>query len=270
MKYKRQGPGPPEPPKGVSSLEEAFYFIPGFRAVREAMTESRIEVEELWIAQGKTSARAEDLLEIAREKNITVRLKKTSELSVLFPDMAHQGVVALAGRFAYTELNQISEISRQGQKQALLIAADHITDEGNLGALVRTSTFFGAHGLIIPKDRSARVTSKVIKRSSGACIYMPIARVVNLGRALDLLDGKGFWIIGTATEAPETIYQFDWNRDLVLVLGNEGRGLSHSVRKRCHQVVGIPSKGNMGSLNVSVAGGIFLSEIVRQRNLAKA
>ncbi len=270
MKSKTQDPGPPEPPKGARPLEETSYLIPGFRAVREAMTGSQIQIKELWIAKGKSSPRVEDLLKIAREKKITVRLKKTSELSVLFPDMAHQGVVALAGRFAYTELNQIIEISRKGQDKALLVAADHITDEGNLGALIRTSTFFGVHGLIIPKDRSASVTSKVIKRSSGAWIYMPITMVVNLGRALDLLDGKGFWIIGTATDASETVYQFDWNRDLVLVLGNEERGMSHSVRKRCHQVVGIPSEGNMGSLNVSVAGGIFLSEIVRQRNLAKA
>jgi 23S rRNA (guanosine2251-2'-O)-methyltransferase len=230
------------------------------------MMETRIRIQELWIAEGKTSRRTRDLLDIARERNIAIRIKKTSELSRLFPDIAHQGVVALAEKFAYTDLNQIAEISRQGQGQALLIAADHITDEGNLGGLIRTSAFFGANGLIIPKDRSARVTAKVLKRSSGACIFMPIARVVNMGRALDLLDRKGFWIIGTASEASETIYQFDWNRDLVLVLGNEERGLSRSVRNRCHQEVSIPSLGNMASLNVAVAGGVFLSEILRQRN----
>ena len=94
---------------------------------------------------------------------------------------------------------------------------------------------------------------------------MPVARVVNLGRALDVLDRKGFWIIGAAGEAPETIYQFDWNRNLILVLGSEERGLSRLVRNRCHQLVSIPSHGQVESLNVSVASGIILSEIVRQR-----
>lgn len=231
--------------------------------------ETRIRVHELWVARGKLPGRIEQLIEIARERNIAVRFKEASELLRLFPNIAHQGVVALAEKFAYTGLDRIIEISRKGKGRALLIAADHITDEGNLGALIRTSLFFGAHGLIIPKDRSAGITPNVLKRSSGACTYLPIARVVNMGRALDILDREGFWIIGTASEAPRTIYQFDWDRDLLLVLGNEEKGLSRSVRNRCHQEVSIPSEGNMPSLNLAVAGGVFLSEIIRQRSLVK-
>ena len=241
------------------------YFIPGFHATREALMQPRIRIEELWIAEEKASKRRGDLLRIAKERNIPIRPKRSAQLSHLFPDIAHQGIVALA-EFTYTDLNQVIHISQEKSGKALLIATDHITDEGNLGALIRTSAFFGAHGLIIPKDRSASVTAKVLKRSSGACVYLPVARVVNMARALDLLDRRGFWIIGTAGEASESIYQFDWNRDLALVLGNEERGLSRSVRKRCHQEVCIPPPGNMASLNVAVAGGVFLSEIVRQRN----
>lgn len=227
--------------------------------------EPQVSIQELWVAEGKTSRKTGDLLAIARERNIPVRFRTSLELSHLCPDIAHQGIVALT-EFAYAGLNQVIEISLQGQAPALLVAVDHITDEGNLGALIRTSGFFGVQGLIIPKDRSASVTAKVIKRSSGACIQLPIARVVNMARALDLLDRKGFWIIGAAGEVPDSIYRFDWNRDLVLVLGNEERGLSKSVRKRCHQEVSIPSLGKMASLNVAVAGGVFLSEIVRQRS----
>jgi 23S rRNA (guanosine2251-2'-O)-methyltransferase len=106
----------------------------------------------------------------------------------------------------------------------------------------------------------------VLKRSSGAYVYLPIARVVNLGSALDLLRKRGFWIVGAAGGSSESIYQFDWTRDLVLVLGNEQKGLSQAARKRCHQIVGIPSSGHGESLNVSVAAGVILSEIVRQRN----
>lgn len=174
--------------------------------------------------------------------------------------------MALTDAFAYSDLDHLTNVSQQNKGQALLIIADHITDEGNMGALIRTSAFFGAHGLIIPKDRSARVTSKVLKRSSGACAHLPIARVVNLARTLDLLQKKGFWIVGTSGDSPESIYDFDWNRDLVLAMGNEQQGLSRIVRQRCHQVVSIPSFGHMESLNVAVAGGVILSEIVRQRN----
>lgn len=143
--------------------------------------------------------------------------------------------------------------------------ADHITDEGNLGALIRTAAFFGVHGLILPKDRSAKITGKLLKRTSGAYASLPISRVVNLGRALDLLAAKGFWIIGAAGEAQESLYHFDWDRDVVLILGSESKGLSHLVRGRCHELVKIPGSGRVESLNLSVAGGVILSEIARQR-----
>jgi len=174
--------------------------------------------------------------------------------------------VAVSGNFNYTDLERIIDFSLKSQGHSLLIAADHITDEGNLGALIRTAAFFGVHGLIIPKDRSASVTSRVLKRSSGAFLHLPIAQVVNMGRALDILEKKGFWIIGASGDGVESIYQFDWKRSLVLVLGNEQKGLSRAARKRCQQVVRIPSPGQVESLNVGVAAGVILSEIIRHRN----
>jgi len=243
-------------------------LIPGFHAVREALIQERIRIEELWVAEGKKSVRTKEILRISRERNIPVRIKKGTELSRILPDVTHQGIVALVEEFTYSELDHLANIPLRKQGETLLIALDHMTDEGNLGALIRTAAFFGAHGLIIPKDRSASVTSKVFKRSSGACVYLPIARVVNMGRALDLLEKTGCWIIGASGESPESIYDFDWNRDLVLILGNEQRGLSRSARKRCHQEVSIPSLGHGESLNVAVASGVILSEIIRQRSIA--
>ena len=137
-----------------------------------------------------------------------------------------------------------------------------------MGAIIRTAEFFGARGLIIPKDRSAAVTAKVRKRSSGAYVHLSISRVVNLGRALDLLKKRGFWIIGASEESRESVYAFDWNRDVVLILGNERQGLSQSVRRRCHQIVRIPVSGHTESLNVAVATGAILSEIARQRGVS--
>ncbi len=221
------------------------------------------------IAEGKKSARTEEILKTAGKKGIPVRFKKAAELSRLMPGMAHQGVVALAEEFTYSDFNKVTDISMQDQGRALLIAADHITDEGNLGAMIRTAAFFSAHGLILPKDRSARVTANVLKRSSGACAYLPITRVVNLGRALDLLEKKGFWIVGASGESSDSVYQCDWDRDVVLILGNEQKGMSRTIRKRCHQVIGIPAPGHMESLNVSVAAGVILSEIFRQRETFK-
>jgi 23S rRNA (guanosine2251-2'-O)-methyltransferase len=224
-------------------------------------------IKELWIAKGKGSARIQEILSLATEQGIPVQWKTSEELSRRFPDLAHQGMVALATGFSYASLGRVIDTALQKQGPGLLIALDHVTDEGNLGALIRTAAFFGAHGLIIPKDRAARVTAKVLKRSSGAHLFLPISRVVNLGRALDLLNKGGFWTIGASGECDVSIYEFDWQRDLVLVLGNEQRGLSRSAKKRCHQIVGIPSGGQVESLNVAVACGAILSEVLRQRRL---
>ncbi|MBW1805250.1 MAG: 23S rRNA (guanosine(2251)-2'-O)-methyltransferase RlmB [Deltaproteobacteria bacterium] len=246
-----------------------LHLIPGFHSVKEVLVKGRIRIDELWIAKGKTSARGKEIIRLAEEKGIRVHYGKGAELDNLLPGMAHQGVVALTEKFSYIDLDDLinSALSRSGH--GLLIAADHITDEGNLGALIRTASFLGAHGLILPKDRSAKVTEGVIKRSSGAYIHLPIARAVNLGRTLDILNERGFWIIGAEGESPDSIFQFDWDRDLVLIMGSEDKGLSHPVKKRCHQVVSIPSSGCLKSLNVSVAAGIILAEIFRQRSLRK-
>lgn len=173
--------------------------------------------------------------------------------------------MALSEKFTYFDIEDLIQASLKGPGYALIVAADHITDEGNLGSLIRTAAFFGANGLVLPKDRSAKVTVTVSKRSAGAFIHLPVAQVVNLGRTLHLLDKEGFWIIGASEEGPESIYSFDWRRHLILVLGSEDRGLSRTVRDRCHQIVSIPRFGPVESLNVSVASGVILYEIARQR-----
>ncbi|MBN1831969.1 MAG: 23S rRNA (guanosine(2251)-2'-O)-methyltransferase RlmB [Deltaproteobacteria bacterium] len=233
------------------------------------MRKGHIGIDELWIAEGKRSARTREILHTAKERGIPTRFKPTPILDKYLPNTTHQGIVALTDGFSYVDLDTLADMSLKASEPALIVAADHITDEGNLGALIRTAAFFSTHGLVLPKDRSAGVTERVRKRSSGAYAHLPVARVVNLGRALDTLNSKGFWIIGTACETPETIFQFDWNRNVVLILGSEARGLSPSIRKRCHQIVSIPSSGPVEALNVSVAAGVTLSEIVRQRNFAK-
>ena len=252
-----------------SNSDKTTHIIPGFQAVKEALREAKIRIDELWIGDRKKSSRANEIVSIAESRGIPVFFKENHILDNLAPDVSHQGILALAGEFTYFDINYLISLSSNTPGHGLILAADHITDEGNLGALMRTAVFFGVHGLILPKDRSAKVTQKVRKRSSGAYLHLPVTRVVNLARSLDVLNKEGFWLIGAAEESPDSIYEFDWNRDLVLVLGSEDRGLSRTVRSRCHQIVSIPSYGDLGSLNISVAGGIILSEIIRQRSAEK-
>ncbi len=239
--------------------------VSGFHGVREALFHKRMRIRELWVQHGKTSPRAREILGLARDQGIPVFSKPAGEITRLLPDVTHQGIVALSEGFAYSDLDELLGIALRAGEKGLLVAADHITDEGNLGALIRTAGFFGAHGLIIPKDRSAGVTAKVLKRSSGTLASLPVARIVNMGRGLDRLKAEGLWIIGTSGEGPESVYAFDWKRPLVLVLGNEQKGLTRTIKERCHQVVRIPIQGPVESLNVAVAAGAILSEIIRQR-----
>ncbi len=250
----------------LKSEEETVYMIPGLHGVREALLDSHARIAELWISEGKDSARVKEIIDMADIKGVPVFYKRAYILDDIMPGTAHQGIAAIALEYSYLELDRLIDESLKTTGYSILIAADHVTDEGNLGAIIRTAVFFGVHGLILPKDRSASITHNVMKRSAGAHVHLPIARVVNLVRALDVLNKKGFWIIGTAGESTESIYNFDWKRDLVLVLGSEDRGLSPSVRNKCHQIVGIPAAGRLNALNVSVAAGVILSEIIRQQS----
>jgi 23S rRNA (guanosine2251-2'-O)-methyltransferase len=242
------------------------HFIPGFHSVQEALLSSRVRILEIWIREGREKSRAGEVTDAAARRSVPVHYKTAEEMDRLFRDLPHQGIVARAGEYLYSDLEEIKRLSATVPGQALILAADHITDEGNLGAIVRTGAFFGAHGLLLPKDRSAAVTPKALKRSAGALLRLPVARVVNLGRALDTLKESGFWVIGAAGESAGSIYDFDWKRDLVLVVGSEDKGLSPLIRGKCDEIVAIPGSGRVESLNVSVATGAILSEIQRQRS----
>lgn len=195
--------------------------------------------------------------------------KNREDIQRVLPGITHQGIVALTGTFSYVDIEDLVRRPLGTKGFRIILAADHITDEGNLGALMRTAAFFGVEGLILPRDRSAQVTGKLLKRTAGAYLHLPVAQVVNLGRALEILRERGFWIVGAAGESPVSIYDFDWKRDTVLILGSESKGLSRSVRNHCDELVGIPGKGTVESLNVSVAGGIILAEVTRQRSEEK-
>jgi len=240
-------------------------IIPGYHAVREALLKGFPGVESLWVVPGKRSSRIEGILSLARERGIPVVDVRASDLERLAPGVAHQGVALSVEGFVYTPLEDVIDQPAGSPESRLVLALDHITDEGNFGAILRTSAFFGVEAVVIPKDRSVRVTASVLKRSSGAHSSVAVSREVNLNRALSVLKKAGFWIIGAAGESKLSLYDFDWRVPVALVLGNERKGLGDAVRKNCDGLVSIPGSGAVESLNVSVAAGVLLAEILRQR-----
>ncbi|MBN1905529.1 MAG: 23S rRNA (guanosine(2251)-2'-O)-methyltransferase RlmB [Deltaproteobacteria bacterium] len=240
-------------------------FIPGIHSVREAIFNNRSSIAEIWVDRGKSSPRIREIIELAERHNIPVLEKDNATLDMVLPGTNHQGIAALTEGFNYTELTELINSSSSLKGKRLLLAIDHITDEGNLGAILRTAAFFGVNGVIIPKDRSARISGAVMKRSSGGHAHVPVSMVVNLARAIEMVDESGFWIIGTSGNTNETIYNFAFTGDILLILGNEEKGISPVILKRCHQTLNIPSSGKINALNVSVAAGVVISEIMRQR-----
>jgi 23S rRNA (guanosine2251-2'-O)-methyltransferase len=243
-------------------------IIPGYHAVREALLRGVPGAQSLWIVPGRRSERREEILSLAGQRGIPVVDVRASDLDRLAPGVAHQGVALCVEEFVYTPLEDVIDQPTADSDRRLILALDHITDEGNFGAILRTAAFFSVEGVVIPKDRSVRVTSSVLKRSSGGHVSVPVSRVVNVNRALSLLKTSGFWIMGADGESTLSVYDFDWRVPVAVVLGNEQKGLGDSVRKNCDGLVSIPGSGDVESLNVSVAAGILLSEIVRQRGAA--
>lgn len=239
--------------------------VPGIRPVIELLHHSPAQVKEVWIAKERSLSRLKEIISICNKKGIPVYYKDTRQISKFIPEIKHQGIVAFVSQFKYITMKDLVNNIKRISERLVVLALDHITDEGNLASILRTSAFFCAHGIILPKARSASVSSQVIKRSAGACFHVPVVRVANMASALNILKGEGLWIIGTSHKGRISFYDFDWNRDLVLVLGNEQKGITHAVGKICHEIVNIPALGKAENLNVGVAAGIFLSEITRGR-----
>jgi len=239
--------------------------VPGIRPVKELLHHNPARVKEVWIARQRTLSRLTDIIAICEKEGIPLYYKHMDEISHLVPDVYHQGVVAIIAEFGHACLEELISRVKRVSERSLILALDHITDEGNLASILRTAAFFGVHGVLIPKNRSVSISPQVIKRSAGGCFYVPVVRVTNMARALKRLKEEGIWIIGTSHKGRVSLYEFDWDRDLVLILGNEEKGIGHAVEKLCDELVSIPVYGKIESLNVGVATGIFLSEITRVR-----
>lgn len=244
--------------------EEIIY---GLNPVMEALRGSR-QIYELFLAGSSTDKRLEKLQKLAAERKVPVRQREKADLTRLCGSDHHQGVALKAEPFPYADLDDVLK-TLQGTGDGLILVLDSVQDPHNLGALIRSAACAGAHAVVIPKDRAAGVTAAAEKGAAGATETIAVAQVTNITKALQDLKAAGFWIFGADGAARRNLYQQDLTGPVALVIGGEGGGLRPLVRKGCDGVVSIPMQGGINSLNASVAGGILLFEVVRQRMSGK-
>ena len=243
---------------------EADGIIEGRNAVIEALRSGET-IDKIYLAKGETDKTLGHIASRAREKGIVVVEADRRKLDGMSRTHAHQGVIALAAMREYVSVQSLLDAAAEKGEAPLLVVCDEISDPHNLGAILRTAECAGAHGIIIPKRRSAGLTAIVGKTSAGAVSYMPVARVSNLPATLEELKKKGVWVYGTAAEGTTSLYDADLKGPAAIVIGSEGSGMGRLVREKCDFLVSIPMKGHISSLNASAAAAILLYEAVRRR-----
>lgn len=244
-------------------------LIYGRHAVEAALQAQR-PLNRVWVNDRiRYDPRFLSLIDEAKASGAVIDEVDTKRLNQITGGANHQGIAAQAAAHTYHDLDDMIEAALSAAKVPVIIAADSITDPHNLGAIIRTAEALGAQGMVIPQRRAAGVTATVAKVAAGALEHLPVARVVNLKRALDTLKEKGFWIYGLSSEASQPVHRTTFDRPTVIVVGAEGSGLSLTVQQSCDTLVSIPLRGTVPSLNASVATGMALYEIYRHQWVAQ-
>jgi 23S rRNA (guanosine2251-2'-O)-methyltransferase len=237
--------------------------IEGRNAVLEAFRAGR-GVDKLYILDGCQDGPVRSIAREARKHDTIINYVSRERLDQLSETGAHQGVIAQVAAFEYATVDDILDKARARGEDPFLFVLDNIEDPHNLGAIIRTANLAGAHGVIIPKRRAAGLTSTVVKASAGAINFTPVAKVTNIAKTIEELKEQGIWF-ACADMGGEVMYRLNLTGPIGLVIGNEGEGVSRLVREKCDYVASIPMKGDIDSLNASVAAGVLAYEIVRQR-----
>lgn len=237
--------------------------IEGRNAVLEAFRSGKC-VDKLFILDGCQDGPIRTIAREARKKDTIINYVSRERLDQLSETRAHQGVIAQVAAYEYSTVEEILARAEEKGEAPFLVLLDNVEDPHNLGAIIRTANLAGAHGVIIPKRRSVGLTSTVAKTSAGAINYTPVAKVTNIVRTIEELKEKGIWFV-CADMGGETMYRLNLTGPIGLVIGNEGEGVSRLVREACDFTASIPMKGDIDSLNASVAAGVLAYEIVRQR-----
>jgi 23S rRNA (guanosine2251-2'-O)-methyltransferase len=243
-------------------------YIYGINSVAEALKARGRTFSWVAVAKERHDIRLQRVIEECRHQGVPVRFVERSELDQMAGHNSHQGVVAVTSAKQYNDLDDV--IAAKRGEHSLIVVLDGVEDPHNLGAILRTADAAGADGVVIPERRAASVTGAVTKASAGASEHLPIAKVTNIARTLEELKSKNLWTVGLDERGPQSYESLDYKMDCAIVLGAEGKGLHDLVARKCDFLVSIPMLGKVPSLNVSVAAGVVLYEIVRQRRKASA
>lgn len=243
------------------------FTIEGRNAVLEAYRAGKT-IDKLYVQDGVKDGPIQSIIREAKKQDTIVNFVSRERLNQMSEEGHHQGVIAHAAAYEYAEVEDILKAAEEKGEPPFIFLLDGIEDPHNLGAIIRTANLAGAHGVIIPKRRAVGLTSTVAKTSAGALNYTPVAKVTNLGKTIDELKEKGIWF-ACADMGGETMYRLNLTGPIGLVIGNEGEGVSRLIREKCDYIASIPMKGEIDSLNASVAAGVLAYEIVRQRLSAK-
>ena len=238
--------------------------IEGRNAVIEALR-AGVAIDKIFLMKGETDSALGHIASAAREKGIVVVDADRRKLDGMSRTHSHQGVIALAAVREYASVDDILEAARAKGEPPLIVVCDELSDPHNLGAVIRTAECAGAHGVIIPKRRSAGLTAVVAKTSAGAVAHVPVARVPNIPALLKDLKKQGVWVFGTAADGTTALYDADLKGPAAIVIGSEGDGMTRLAAENCDFLVSIPMRGKLNSLNASAAAAILLYEAVRQR-----
>ncbi|MBE7927281.1 MULTISPECIES: 23S rRNA (guanosine(2251)-2'-O)-methyltransferase RlmB [Pseudomonadaceae] len=244
----------------MSDLEKIY----GLHAVEALLRHHPKRVKQIWLAEGRGDPRVQTLIQLAEQSRVRVGQCERRELDA-WVEGVHQGVVADVSPSQVWGDAMLEELLDRTEGAPLLLVLDGVTDPHNLGACLRTADAAGALAVIIPKDKSATLNATVRKVACGAAEVIPLVAVTNLARTLEKLQQRGLWIVGTAGEAEQEIYDQDLRGPIVLVMGAEGKGMRRLTREHCDFLVRLPMAGSVSSLNVSVATGVCLFEALRQR-----
>ena len=242
-------------------------IIEGRNPIIEALKKNR-SIEKIMVNKASKEGSIKKILAMAKENKVIIQEVDRHKLDEMSESHAHQGVIAITSDYRYYDLDEILEIPKERGEDPFFIILDGITDPHNLGSIIRTADAVGAHAVIIPKRRSVQITPIVAKASAGAVEYLPVCKVTNIVNTIKTLKENGLWIAAVDMDG-QTFYQQNLGGPLGLVVGSEGEGISRLVKQNCDFTVSMPMSGNVTSLNASVAGGILLYEVYRQRNASK-
>ena len=242
-------------------------IIEGRNPIIEALKNNR-SIEKIMVNKASKEGSIKKILAMAKENKVIIQEVDRHKLDEMSESHAHQGVIAITSDYRYYDLDEILDIPKEKGEDPFFIILDGITDPHNLGSIIRTADAVGAHAVIIPKRRSVQITPIVAKASAGAVEYLPVCKVTNIVNTIKTLKENGLWIAAVDMDG-QTFYQQNLGGPLGLVVGSEGEGISRLVKHNCDFTVSMPMSGNVTSLNASVAGGILLYEVYRQRNAGK-